>query len=371
MRDSNRDGAQVAAVARPVVRLAELGDAGKVQALIDVRRETDEATGSDSKGSDLDNPSRRLWLALVDEQAVGMTSVQQRQLRLGQQEHRVAYWTGLFIDPTYRGPFVYPQLLLGMFNGLRNAGIHYLYAAVRRQPIAEAHLKVGFQKIGDLSVRAKPLRPARLYAKYRGLVRRDGSPRLLRLLCHLPDSLAYVAIQLQGPRRTWSVTEIPWTAPELTEVAALYAAENGEYMTQPWTVELLRTRSPAGTPLIACIGLRHQEQLQAAAIVRVVDRPEGIRAAIIMDVIHHRAVAGAAAAALAAAESFALHADCDVVLYLDGLPALDSRLVSRRGYRKSPERYSLLVWVDRGAESAVFPRQLSSWRFAFGDHDTF
>jgi hypothetical protein len=90
-----------------------------------------------------------------------------------------------------------------------------------------------------------------------------------------------------------------------------------------------------------------------------------------MDLIHDPNSNRAAKMALAGVERLALASECEGVLLLDGLSAEDARLVRSRAYLKAPEKYSLLMWTDRGTDPLRFPQDLRSWRFAFGDHDTF
>lgn len=358
---------------RLVIRRAERFDEDAARSLFAVRRQAEEATSTDATGPNLENTGRAVWLAFDGDRAVGMTSVQERRLRVGHEHHRIAYWTGLFIDPAYRSVFIYPQLILAMFAGLRVMGIHRLYAAVRRQQIAEAHLKIGFKKIGDMAVLAKPVRPALLFAKYKRFVRRDGGQRLLRALCSVPDAAVAWGIRVQGPRAdaSWEVIEIPWISDEVADLARLYEQGYAGQTTQTWSIESLRARYAEPGSEYRLLGVRHEGRLHAAAIIRMVERAEGIRAAVIMDLIHEPNSNRAAKMALAEVERLALASGCEGVLLLDGLSCDDACLVRSRAYLKSPEKYSLLMWTDRGTDPLQFPQDLRSWRFAFGDHDTF
>lgn len=366
-------GVQQAGRNRLVIRKAERSDEDAAQLLFVVRRQAEEATSSDAKGPDLGNPARAVWLALDGNRAVGMTSVQERQLRVGDEHFRIAYWTGLFIDPSYRSLFIYPRLISAMYVGLREMGIHRLYAAVRRQQIAEAHLKIGFKKIGDMAVLAKPLRPALLFAKHKRFIRGEGEQRFLRALCSVPDAMAGMGIRLQGPHvsELWGVADIPWTSSEVADLAQLYTQGCAGFTAQAWSVESLRARYAKRELGYRLLGVRRQDRLCAAVIVRMVDRSDGIRAAVIMDLVHEPSAIHAATMALGAVDRLALANGCEVVIFLDGLSSCDSDIVRKRAYLKSSEKYSLLLWKDRGAGTACFPEDLRFWRFSFGDHDTF
>jgi hypothetical protein len=366
-------GVQQAGRNRLVVRRAERSDEDATRSLFAVRRQAEEATSSDARGPELDRAGRTLWLALDGDRAVGMTSVQERHLCVGDEQLRIAYWTGLFIDPSFRSFFIYPRLISAMYVGLREMGIHRLYAAVRRQQIAEAHLKIGFKKIGDMAVLAKPLRPALLFAKYKRFIRPDGSRRFLRALCSVPDAVVGLGVRFQGPRAgaSWEVIEISWSSDEVADLARLYAQGHAGYTAQTWNVESLRARYAGQGSDYRLLVVRHQSKLLAAAIVRMVERAEGIRAAVILDLIHEPNSDRAAKMALAGVERLALASGCEGVLLLDGLSPADASLVRSRAYLKSPEKYSLLIWTDRGMDPLCLPQDLRSWRFAFGDHDTF
>jgi hypothetical protein len=311
------------------------------------------------------------WLAFEGPRAIGMTSVWERRLRVSGEERRIGYWTGLFIDPAHRSSFLYPQLVLAMFAGLRQEGILHLYAAVRRQSIADAHLKIGFKKIADLAVLAKPLRPALLAAKHTGLIHADSGRRWLRTLCGVPDAVVGLGVRLHTSRASMRASEIPWSMWAVEELARLFAAGNSSAASQSWTPELIRARYADGGGRYRLLGVREQDRLLAAVILRLVDRPEGIRAAVVMDLIHAPNTGGAAEYALAAAERLALAEGSDVVLWLDGLPGAAARMVRRRGYLRSREKYSLLLWRGRGGDPFQFPLDSRLWRFTFGDHDMF
>lgn len=354
-----------------MVRRATQADAPALQELFAVRSRTDESTGSDSRGPDLDNPQRKLWLALAGARAIGMTSVLERQLGSGTRQLRVAYWTGLFVDPGHRSDFVYPQLMLAMLKGLRGENIHQLYAAVRRRQVAEAHVKMGFRKIGDISVLARPLQPALLLARYRGWLRPDGSPRALRALCQLPDLLVRSLARLQSRSADATSSRLAWRHADVEPVAALHRASRDGSVSQDWSTEALLKRYGAAAAGYELLAMRRDGRLVAAVIMRAVQRPDGIRAAVIMDIACQPQDDSALKLAFAAAENFALDQYCDVILFLDGLSATASSCARRRGYLVSPEKYALLLWTDRGADAGLLPSEVRGWRFVFGDHDTF
>lgn len=353
------------------IRRAGPADAAALQSLFALRSQTDEATAADAPLPDLDDPGRRVWLAFAGDRAVGMTGVEERRVCYAGKALQIAYWTGLFVDPSYRGQFVYPQLVLAMFAGLRGAGIRHIYGAIRRQQVAEAHMKMGFSKIGDMAVLAKPLRPALLLARYRRLLRTGADRPWLRLACGAADAVAGLLIRLQGPYPRLPAEEVPWNASSLADAASLCARSAAGLASQDWTADELRSRYAGDAAGYRLLMVREQGRPAAMAILRLVDRPEGIRAAVIMDFVHEPGARRAASSVLAAVERLALDAGCEVALFLDGIPPGELRMVRRRGFLKSPEKYVLLLWYDRGTDPGLLPGDIHSWRFTFGDHDTF
>ena len=252
-------------------------------------------------------------------------------------------------------------------------GLCALYAAVRRQQIADAHLKIGFKKIGEMPVLAKLLRPVSLFAKHKRLVRASDGQVWLRRLCSIPDSIVGLGVRFQGPhpRGPWRVEEMSWTESVREDVSCLHAVANVGTTAQIWTSDLLGARYGMSEHEYRAIGVWRKDRFVGAAIVRIVDRQGGIRAAVIMNLVSEPEFPGAGSLALAAVERLALGENCDVVLFLDGISEVEARLARRRGYITSPERYTLLLWKDRDIDPAIFPRDRQSWRFSFGDHDTF
>jgi len=355
-----------------VVRKAAPSDTPALQALFAVRHRSEEGT-SDGRGPDLDKPGRTLWLACDESRAIGMTSVQERYLRVRGQTIRTAYWTGLFIDPNYRTSFIYPRLISAMFSGIHEMGICALYAGVRRQQIADAHLKIGFKKIADMPVLAKLLRPVSLFSKHKRLIGGTDGQRWLRGVCSIPDSIVGLGVRLQGPhpRGPWRVKEVSWTESVTEDLSCLHAVASVGTNAQMWTRETLANRYGAPGNDYRVIGVWNYDRCVGAAIVRIVDRMEGIRACVIMNLVYEPEYPRAGSIALAAVERLALGQNCDVVLSLDGMSQNETWLMRRRGYIATSEKYALLLWMNRAIDPKLFPHDRQPWRFTFGDHDTF
>jgi hypothetical protein len=265
-----------------------------------------------------------------------------------------------------------------MFAGLRSMGIRHLYAAVRRQQVADTHLKIGFRRIGALNVAAKPLRPAALAAKY---LIKSPAPVLalaLRLACRIPDALAGALLRLLDPLPQRGVVRLDLAAAHSGLVADLYARRPPPAVAQAWSAESVAARYRRGGARYTGFGVCRKaapgaadQRLSAAVITRIVDRPEGIRAAVILDMVHDGSAHHGLGRALAAAEHAALQAGCEVIFCL--APAtLDPGLpLRRRGYLRTGENYNLLLWTDKGQPADLFPADPARWHFAFADHDTF
>jgi len=313
------------------------------------------------------------WVASQGTRAIGMTSVLVRRLSIGHEEIPVAYWTGLFIDPAHRKAVLYPRLLSAMFNGVRDAGLTTLYAAVRRRQVADAHLRVGFKKIGALPVLAKPLRPARFLVKYTKIFGNGLAGSCAQAVSCPPDAFFAWGMRLFRPRvqRPWLVREGTWSGSTVTGLADLYELTRSGQTSQLWTADMLVARYGNAQREYRVMEARRGSRVAAAVIVRIVDRRDAIRAAVIMDVLYEPEAVSAGRLVLDAVERLAFGAGCDIVLYLEGGSASANRLLRRRGYFASSERYSLLLWTDPRANTPGFPMDPHIWRFTFADHDTF
>jgi len=227
-----------------LIKRAEPSDADALRELFDIRSGTEEGTASDASGLELGKPGRMVWVASQGRQAIGMTGVLVRRLSVGHHEIAVASWTAHFIDPAYRSALLYPRLLSAMFNGVREAGLTTLYAAVRRRQVADAHLWGGLKKLGDLPVLTKPLRPVQFLAKYTKILRNGRAGTCVQAVCRVPDALFAWGMRLAGPRvqGPWRVREGTWSGSTVTGLAELYESDGMIQTGQHWTVDMLLAR---------------------------------------------------------------------------------------------------------------------------------
>jgi Acetyltransferase (GNAT) domain len=303
------------------------------------------------------------WIAFDGTKPVGMTMAFIRKLYVEGNEVRAGYWAQLYIRPEYRTYLLYPRLTQTMTKGLDKNGLYILYTGVRRTEVARAHVNLGFAKLGELRVRAKPLRPARLLFHYRAW---NAGTRL----AWLPDVVYGGLLKLRHPNDDGLETCDLSRAPALEEFANLLSRTPCR-VRQIWNVSRLNERYASNREAepYSLLGVRRQGKLAAAVVWRAAVRGNGVRAGVLMDVAFQDGEEYAARKVIATAERSALRENCDVMLHLDGIGEI-SRIIAHAGYYVSPERYSVLLWPAPLATSGRFG-DLSSWRYAFGDHDTF
>ncbi|MEK7403988.1 MAG: hypothetical protein AAB225_02675 [Acidobacteriota bacterium] len=313
-------------------------------------------------------PHRLVWIACAGERAVGLTMLEPRKLRWDDEDWVAGYWTDLYIDPAYRSTKLYPRLASAMFNGAREAGMSFVYAAVRRPEVARAHLAIGMSKAGELPVLAKPLLPVSLLAKYKRL------PRAVSMLGAGLDA-AYAAF-LRRRRRlrpALPVQALPWTRSNVEQWLELRRSSAGSRLHQAWTSGLLLRRleeDPDGMPYLL-FGARANGRLAAAAVSRLVHRRSAIRTEVIMETAHRENELAALRACLLEIERRASEQDAEVILSLPTQDAMTNRALRALGYRESPERYILMYRMTSRTPARRPAQDLSQWHYAFLDHDAF
>jgi hypothetical protein len=66
-----------------------------------------------------------------------------------------------------------------------------------------------------------------------------------------------------------------------------------------------------------------------------------------------------------------LAAGGELLIYLDGLGDANRELLTRRGFRVSPEVYEFLVWPKKLVANDDWFGSWDRWEFSFRDHDAF
>lgn len=317
---------------------------------------------------DLDPDRCLAWLAFVDQRPVGLTTMFLRRLRSPSGTHRAAYWANLFIDPAHRGQMLYPRLPMMMFATARSLGLDFIYGSVRLRDVALAHTRIGFAKIGSLSLLGKPLRPLRLIGKY----------KRWRPLPALSPPIDWLWAGFLGARRRsvpagFRVEEVPVTSSTAEELVTMLGAAQHERIVDTWTPESFdyryrRTREETRYFILA---VRRGGALAGGIVYRNAEREPNIQVAVIMDVICGPGQERAMVAALAEAERRALAAGCELMMFLSGLgPAVDDAFRSF-GYRSTRELYDMVVWPKQAIAACPLLGDPARWRFSFGDHDAF
>ena len=310
------------------------------------------------------DPNRTLaWIAYDGSQPVGMTMMLLRELNVNGEKLRAGYWANLYIHPEYRQFLLYPRLTRAMTGALRNNDLAILYTAVRDLQVASAHVKLGFAKVGELSVRAKPLRPARLFLRAKGW--NDANH-----FTALPDYFYRGVLKILCPRQK-NLQVCAMTLPaHLAEFGSLLEQSRCR-VRQVWNCARLNDRYASnrdGEPY-KLVGVRRHGMLIAAAVWRAAVRGSKVRAGVLMDLAYRDGEEHAARKVIAAVEEGAIERSCDVMLHLDGLNEAGS-MIHKFGYCFSPERYTVLLWPTQVAENNSLA-DLNGWRYAFADHDTF
>ncbi len=352
------------------IRQATPDDLGALRELLSLRDERawDQASVSWFV-SGLDPDQCLAWLAEDGDKPIGLTTMFLRELAWKNESRRVAYWANLFIHPDYRDLMLYPRLPMAMFAAIRGSEIEFLYGAVRLRDVARAHLGIGFAKLGEIRVLFKPLRPGRLLAKHKKLGR-------LAAAMSGPADAAFGTLQRlrrAKPSSDLRVDELPLETDEIESVVDLINRSGGDRIRQVWTAQTLRyryQRTREGGQYIV-LTARSASEILAVVVFRYAERGNHIHACALLDVAFRRGDERAARVVLAEAEHRARDAECELMLFLNGLGRDTERVLRQLGYRPSSEVYDLLIWPKTTFAAAAAEMNLAHWRLTFGDHDAF
>ena len=321
---------------------------------------------------DLD-PGRLMgWIAAAGERPVGMTVLYLRKIVWGDEVLRGGYWAHLYVHEDFRKHLVYPRLVHTMMETAAAAGVDVVYTGMRRLAVADAHVIIGFEPLGSLGVRVKPLRPFALLARYRGWKPLETVSRPLDLLYR-----SGLAARRLRPSSGIHIEVTDSSSPRLDRLLEIRERQAGSRVRQQWTPEGWRLRFAStleGRPYTVLLALDGQELL-GGLLMRVALReaPFGrafIRLGIVMDVVVAGGRESVTARLLGEAERRAMSDGCQAMLWLDGVPEV-SPLLRRLGYRDSPETYRVIVWPPTLVPTTSPLRSLANWRFPFSEHDAF
>ena len=362
------------------VRPIEKTDTDAVVKLLQMRDELDHPADAVSDYLfNLDPPWLTGWLAWAGDEPAGLNTLYLRQVNMGGETKRAGYWAHLFVAPEYRRTMAYTQLVFSMIKAAPAAGLDLIYTGTRRGPVAAMHQKMGFVEVGTLGVLFKPLRPGELLARHKDWG--GGTEAQIWPL----DAVYRAYLACRRPSRPTGLKVQPAAEAGTrgdAAVALLNTAGDGR-ITKVWSTDYFRrrfARSIEGWPYT----LLTAGEGDAALVYRVAVRGRGIRAGVVMDVVHQpgRQAAKAAAGLIAEAERLAIADRCHTMLYLNGASDAASKMLRTAGYRAAPETYHLLIWpknlaanapgnVPGNAPGCVSAGDVTNWRFTFADHDAF
>ena len=357
----------------PVIRRLEPHDLPAVVTLLSQRDGQEYGRGPVGRYlCDLD-PSRLLgWIAFTGDRPVGMTVLYLRRVVWGREVLDGGYWAHLYVHQDMRRHLVYPRLVHTMMEEAAAAGVALIYTGTRRPTVAEGHVSIGFEPLGALGVRVKPLRPFALLARYRGWKSLETVSPLFDLFYR-----GGLAARRHRPSSGIRIEATDSSSPHLDRLLDLRERQAGSRVHQQWTPESWRLRFGStleGWPYTLLLALDGPELLGGLLMrVAVRDAPSGgasIRLGVVMDLVVPEERGPVAARLLGEAERRATRDGCLGMLWLDGVPELGP-LMKRLGYRDSPETYRMIVWPPTLVPMASPMRSISNWRFPFSEHDAF
>lgn len=368
-----RQGGGKILTSRPAITVRELTPSDMPTAVHLLRLRDDRHHESDSVAGvlrGLDPAQLRAWGAFVDGEPAGLTTFYVRRLSDWAGEEVVAgYWGHLFVRPEFRKLMIYPLLIRAMRQGKDGAQCRVIFTATRQPRVAEGHQRLGFELIGRLAVRFKPLRPFRLVAKQRHL------GRIVENLSALGDGLYVPLLRLVGKRRLAAAAhrEIDLGSDDVESVVGLMNEARRGGIGQVWSAESFRRRfaMTIDSSHYTVLGYFAGEGLEAVLIFCTTTRGETVRTGVLIEMASRPGREDAAVSLLSEAESRMMDAGCEVVLHVDGMGSDREKLMPRLGYRTAPHLYHLLVWSPDDGWKKDARSELSSWRFAFSDHDAF
>ena len=358
-----------------VYRRAESNDAASVLALF-----KDWGAGPSTEAGVLHalgnfDPNRTLvWLALAGPRPVGMATLHVRHLGFAGRQVLAGYWASLYICEEFRGKMVYPRLSRAVFKGASEANMEFVYAGVRLPRVATAHERQGFQRVCDIPVMVKPLRPASMVAS------KLSWPRMLQSFTPPIDWLYGLGTRLlrrsQKPGRDYRKVNWGDSTDTSTDVESILdllqqMSRSGEGLcSQQWTIARIRERfgdTPDGTSY-QVRALFENDKPVAACVFTYATR-QNIKLCVLIDlfgsnVMQSKLLSNLHWEAKQHAEAMLLLPPVNSVIAGSTKPIVP-------GYLSSNDSYALLV---RPAATKQLDQRLlhpANWRYGFADHDAF
>jgi hypothetical protein len=223
------------------------------------------------------------------------------------------------------------------------------------------------QKITEIAVLAKPIRPARLLAKFYDV------PLPMHPLSVPVDSVYGAAASLlRRSAAKFTVRDVPATEIDSTPSLQLLRPAEGKAVRQVLTEQSFRERyghNPDEQQYRA-VCVESAGKTEAVIVYRTAIRDHGIHALILMDMGFSDDDVQAIRRGLHEVDRIARKAGCDVILSLTTDPTIQSQL-KQAGYLRSNETYVLLKKAVRAENQQPIPQTVDEWYFTFADHDAF
>jgi hypothetical protein len=308
------------------------------------------------------------WLAVADNDPVGLTMLEACTLEHSGCATRAGYWRYLWVRPDQRKTGLYPRLVFTMLAEAAKCGIDLVYGAIRRPDVAAGHLALGMQKVGDIPVFAKPLNPAALFSKLHAL----GS--LVVGLSALPDFAyrQYLSVRHSGAGAAYIITDVPASQADLRTVIPALRETYSSDVQRPLTPQsfLKRYRMNSDGDEYRVLGVHTSGELRAAIVYRTAVRRNDIQALVILEFGSRGGDPDALRFGLLELEKHAMELRCDVVLCLSNARKIQTML-RRSGYLQSNETYVLMKRPTRPEAGGLVTGNIDDWYFTFSDHDAF
>lgn len=357
-------------IVTPTIRRAVQSD---LPALTELMREADERPYTDDDVRwilrDLDESKFVAWIAHVEETPCGITMLQRVPLRWRHHDYRAGFWVNLYVRPSMRQTRLFPRLVMQMFREAAGLRFDLIYAATRRQQVADANLALGMSQVGRLTLFGKLLRPGRLMRKHRGW------GWWSRLPLGLADFLFTTSLRLRLRQISQFTRPLDLCADQIA-LEAILAQRNHESSHSVFTpyestsFQERYQRGPDGGSYSIIGSIRHDGKA-SVLIWRLAERGANIRAAIVMDVIGADTDPQAVSNLFQVMHQVALDSGAEVVLALPGWDPRAVDLLRSLGYLKMPEVYTVMVRRMTNLSDDFPLNDISRWRYTFADNDAF
>ena len=308
------------------------------------------------------------WLAFAGDEPIGVTMLEPCVLEHNGIWTKAGYWRYLWVRPDQRRTALYPRLVFTMLSEAAKLDMQVIYGAIRRPEVAAGHIALGMQKVGEIPVLVKPLRPGRLFSKYHGL------GNVLTGLSAVPDFAyqQYLSAKRWATRSSYSATDFATTEIEPETVASVLRSLYPSKLQRPLNRDYFRKRYGLNSDgaEYRVLTVNRSGALQAAVVYRPAVRGNNIHALVLMELGFRGSDPGALRFGLLELEKKAIHLGCEVMLALTS-PSEMQQFLKTLGYFRSNEMYILIKKATPLGRDAAISNDMNDWYFTFSDHDAF